>query len=177
MLRVSWTFSRFDCEANAIVLTEIFMISPQTSQSCSHCWMIPFSFEVYDRIKFYFVSSFSSVWNKCRLWNFIIQKRSQQVCAIWRACLISDRDSGGRWKEAKEKFLENVDFSVNHPQFKAHLYKASPRKALSSVANILASPTKFGEVKRSQDEMPPPVVISPSKIRHKLFAEVSLETL
>ena len=57
------------------------------------------------------------------------------------------------------------------PQLRARLLKTSPRKALSSVSNILASPTKF-EPKRGQDQLPPPVVISPSKYRHKLFTEV-----
>jgi len=96
--------------------------------------------------------------------------RSQQVCGTWRACLISDRNAGARWKEAKEIYMENPH-PGRPPQARARLLKTSPRKALSSVSNILASPSKF-EHKRSQNQLPPPVVISPSKYRHKLFAEV-----
>jgi hypothetical protein len=97
--------------------------------------------------------------------------RAQQVCGTWRACLISDRNAGARWKEAREIYMENPHPN-RPPQMRARLLKTSPRKALSSVSNILASPTKF-EHKRGQDQLPPPVVISPSKYRHKLFTEVT----
>ena len=77
----------------------------------------------------------------------------------------------GRWKEAKE--MENVNLYLTSVPLRVRLLKSSPRKALSSVTNLLASPSK-SESKRNQDHIPPPVTVSPSKFRHKLFAEVNL---
>ena len=99
--------------------------------------------------------------------------RVQQVCATWRACVISEAGAASRWKEAKEIFMENLNFNLAAPQLRPRLLKSSPRKALGSVINILASPSKLGDSKRGQDQLPPPIVISPNKVRHKIFAEVS----
>ena len=91
--------------------------------------------------------------------------------------MVPDHKAGARWKEAKEIFFENLNIGLSAPQLRPRLLKSSPRKALSSVINILASPVKLGESKRGQDQLPSPVVISPSKLRHRMFAEVSFTNL
>lgn len=134
---------------------------------------IPGSFEGQEKLDFIGLLSemgmchiLATIW---RLLSVEDLARVHQVCSRWRGCLISDKDAGARWKEAKEVYMENVNVNLLHPQQKSRLLKTSPRKALGVVTNLLASPSSEG--KRSKEKSPPTNVISPSKLRHRLFAE------
>lgn len=118
------------------------------------------------------------------IWSYLSAEdigRALQVSATWNTALLMDKDAMVRWSEAKDKVTENT----LPDQEKARLLKTSPRKALSSVSNLLMSPVKPSTSttdqrrsarltranKRGNDELPPPILVSPSKFRHKLFTE------
>ena len=86
-----------------------------------------------------------------------------------------------KYKTAKETFDSNPNNHLEYQEKLRFRTRLSPRKALSAVSNLLLSPVKrnIPEQRRSPrllnnagvNEIPKPVIVSPSKFRHRLFAE------
>ena len=86
-----------------------------------------------------------------------------------------------KYKSAKETFDSNPNNHLEYQEKLRFRTRLSPRKALSAVSNLLLSPVKrnIPEQRRSPrllnnagaNEIPKPVIVSPSKFRHRLFAE------
>ena len=86
-----------------------------------------------------------------------------------------------KYKSAKETFDSNPNNHLEYQEKLRFRTRLSPRKALSAVSNLLLSPVKrnIPEQRRSprllnnagSNEIPKPVIVSPSKFRHRLFAE------
>lgn len=120
-----------------------------------------------------------------QIWRYLTEEdlaKVMQVSTSWNAAVLADPDAICRYIDAKEKFAENA---LNYHHVKARLTKTSPRKALSSVSNLLLSPVKQRplEQRRSPRLASSPnakaatlkksqTIVSPSKFRHKLFTEV-----
>ena len=154
-----------------------------------------------------------------------------QVSTTWNQSILDNKDAIARWQEAKNRLLENPpptksgilrrltaasggNLPTPRSSQRLMLLKASPRKALSSVSNILLDPDSHeaqqivrrnkgtsvtsrstsavvlssnqrntlsdgkqnGGCKRGGDmhqlRSLPSIIVSPSKLRHKLFTEV-----
>lgn len=117
-----------------------------------------------------------------QIWKYLsIQDIAKvlQVSLSWNTAIIVDYDAMEKYKKAKESFDENpVEHLEN--QERIRLSKLSPRKALTAVSNLLLSPVKRvpPEQRRSprlnisgSNEIFKPLIVSPSKFRHRLFAE------
>ena len=106
-----------------------------------------------------------------------------QVSTSWNIAIILDRDAVGRYAIAKELSMDqNKTFKTKH--ICSRLKNGGPRKALTSVSNVILSPVKPKEQRRSPRLASSPnhkrtnkllaQIVSPSKVRHKLFADVSI---
>jgi hypothetical protein len=113
--------------------------------------------------------------------------RVLQVSTSWNTAILMDKYSMEKYVAAKERISENT-LAHKQIQERMRLSKTSPRKALTSVSNLLLTPVKTenrrsprlansptssgGSQKRGIDELSKPMIVSPSKFRHRLFTEV-----
>ena len=89
---------------------------------------------------------------------------AMQVSTLWNATVKSSPSSHRRWTEAKEMWTENDSGPGTRTRLrKSILLKTSPRKALGNVSNVIAAVCKA--VASSAP------LASPSKFRHRLFAD------
>jgi F-box protein 5 len=112
--------------------------------------------------------------------------RVLQVSTSWNTAILMDKYSMEKYVAAKERISENT-LAHKQIQERMRLSKTSPRKALTSVSNLLLTPVKTenrrsprlansptssgGSQKRGIDELSKPMIVSPSKFRHRLFTE------
>ena len=98
---------------------------------------------------------------------------ASQVSTHWNAAVQHSKSAYFRWKEAKDKWSENS--KPRGRSRKATLLKKSPRKALGNVSNVIADDSLVVEPKSpsKRTPIPPAILVSPSKFRHRVFADVS----
>ncbi len=123
----------------------------------------------------------------CTIWAYLSPKdlaQARQVSMSWNISILLDLDAMERFSQAKAQALEQ-NSKILDGHVCSRLLKNWPRKAFGSVTNLL-SPVKplnqrrsprlagspgGGGTKRNINEIPTQIT-SPSKFRHRLFAEV-----
>jgi len=115
---------------------------------------------------------------------------AMQVSSLWYSSVKASSTAMSRWREAKAMWspenAKTLSGKKGRSQRKARLLKTSPRKALGNVSNLLADESLIFEAssdgslqstrlrQRSSSRanpLPPPVLASPSKFRHRLFTD------
>ena len=106
-----------------------------------------------------------------------------QVSIKWNYAIQCDHDAMERYHTAKERYNQNPIQQLEK-QNRIRLSKLGPRETMSEISNLLLSPVKKAPPERQRrsprlnngdtNELTKPMMVSPSKFRHRLFAEVNL---
>ena len=115
--------------------------------------------------------------------------KCMQVSQSWNVAILLDKEAIERYSVAKEWSMDQNNIDNKHICSRLIQYKNGTntvaRKPLESVCNLILSPVKHKEHQQRRSprllnnsperlrDLGPSVVVSPSKFRHKLFADVS----
>jgi len=103
-----------------------------------------------------------------------------QVSTKWNCAIQDDHNAMERYHTAKERYNQNPIQQLEK-QNRIRLRYLGPRETMSEISNLLLSPVKKVPPERQRrsprlnnggtNELTKPIMVSPSKFRHRLFAE------